>query len=149
MSNHPNRSPVRLDVVLRRADRMRKDEVETSFTPRELLILTKEVSSGVNIGLEGDCYRLTSAGRDIIKIVDSANPWANRLLKLLVPLLGLSEGEALDAATRAGLDVTRSQVHGWRRHPADRKHCKMTLEQLESLLQQLLEDEKTYHPKKD
>ena len=102
------------------------------------------------VRFDGTRYRLTPEGRRWARAHDNrpdTNPVANRLYWLLYRIAGLDKASALDAARRGGLDASGSRVAGWGKHPTDRRHAAMTLDELEALMGGILDMDRDDDPR--
>jgi hypothetical protein len=142
-NNHPNRSRAaddrrRLAALLNRVENMREDVAERMVSDDEARLLADNAEL---VEWTGERYRLTAEGKRFARFNDPRpdnNPIANELYRRIYKIAGLDDKSAIEAASKGGLDVSRSRVNGWRKHPADRLHAKMTLEELLAVLDGIL-----------
>lgn len=147
MVNHPKRrispdTPIEgaaLSRLLHRAEHMTHEVAAALLSERERNTLAAYPELIADIGVR---WQLTPAGKVFARSLDHRDKTApvdpNRIWWLVRKLADISDDEAVDACTTAGLDISRSRVNGWRKHPADRKHVKMSMDDLEAVLVGLL-----------
>lgn len=148
MVNHPNRrkppQPIkgaRLARLLARIENHRIDHIPVTQSELAALVAHNDLVVTSDAGR----WRLTAEGRQYVidhdRRAEAAPVDANRIWWLVRKVAGLDDAEVVDACAAAGLDFSRSRIAGWRKHPTDRKHAKMTWEDLEQVLQALVEDD--------
>lgn len=86
---------------------------------------------------EGDRWRLTPEGRELVRAETPPDRSPNRGLVLAKSIAGLDNEEIHAALVDAGWDISRNRVAAWLRHATDRRHVKITWEELLDVLEAL------------
>lgn len=115
--------------LINRAQRQSVEALEQRWRPDELTAL--EAARDL-ISRKDGRWELTPAGRRATRNFAGVN--AAAAYRLIKNIAGLSHEDVAAALAADGVDVPLNRVRAWSRHPADRRACRMSWDELMAVL---------------